>query len=219
VRDTNYSLTDFVTGSDKTTQQLLHKLSLQRVTRTLLVCGLDNKQAYQLHITPWFGEHGQVHGFTALLNNVDSFIKQNEQLKSQQQQAQLQISEFAQLKSVIGHELRTPLSAIIGTLDLIDNTNFSTSQQDTLDTLKHSSNAMLVMLNDMLDMAKIEAGKTQIVSAATDIFKVSQHIVDLMASSARQKNLDLLYIFMPECPRFIDTDAKRLRANHSQSYK
>ncbi len=210
-RDTNYSLTDFVTGSDKATQQLLQKLSLQRVTRTLLVYGLDNKQAYQLHITPWFGEHGQVHGFTVLINNVDTFIKQVDKLKSQNQQLDIQIKEFTQLKSIIGHELRTPLSAIIGTLNLIDSTNYSIKQQDILHTLKQSSHSMLAMLNDTLDVAKIEAGKTQIVNEATDIFKLNQHIIDLMAGNARQKNIELLYLFMPECPRFIDTDAKRLQ--------
>ncbi|WP_351060253.1 hypothetical protein, partial [Psychrobacter sp. TB20-MNA-CIBAN-0197] len=79
-RDSNYSLTDFLTGSDKATQQLLQKLSTLRVTRNLLVYGLEDKQAYQLHITPWFGAHGQVHGFTVLLNNVDKLVKQADDL-------------------------------------------------------------------------------------------------------------------------------------------
>ena len=210
-RDNDYNLTDFVTGIDPTTQQLLQKLSLQRVTRTLVVYGLENKQTYQLHITPWFGEHGQVHGFTVLLNNVDTFTKQLESEKLKNQQLQLQVKEFAQLRSVIGHELRTPLSAIIGTLDIIEESAFSLKQQDILHTLKQSSHSMLAMLNDMLDVAKIEAGKTSIANEATDIFKINQHVVDLMAGSAYKKNIDLLYLFMPECPRFIDTDAKRLQ--------
>ncbi len=210
-RGTDYSLTDFITGSDKSTQQVLQKLSTQRVTRTLLVYGLENKQAYQLHITPWFGEHGQVHGFTVLLNNVDSLIKQSAAMQIKNQHLESQIKEFTQLRSIIGHELRTPLSAIIGTLDLIEYSNFSTDQMDTLSTLKQSSYSMLAMLNDMLDVAKIEAGKAQIVNEPTDIFKVGQHITDLMAGSARQQNLELLYLFMPECPRYITTDINRLQ--------
>lgn len=146
-----------------------------------------------------------------LLNNVDTFTKQLESEKLKNQQLQLQVKEFAQLRSVIGHELRTPLSAIIGTLDIIEESAFSLKQQDILHTLKQSSHSMLAMLNDMLDVAKIEAGKTSIANEATDIFKINQHVVDLMAGSAYKKNIDLLYLFMPECPRFIDTDAKRLQ--------
>jgi signal transduction histidine kinase/CheY-like chemotaxis protein len=210
-RDISYSLTDFVTGSDKSTQQDLQKLSAQRVTRTLLVYGLENKQAYQLHITPWFGEHEQIHGFTVLFNNIDKWVNENTSLQLQNQQLQLKIAEFGQLRSIIGHELRTPLSAIIGTLDLIEVETLSKTQQDILTTLTQSSQSMLAMLNDMLDMAKINAGKANIVTESTDIFKLGQHVSDLMVGNARQKELELSYFFAPNCPRYISTDASCLR--------
>ena len=210
-RDSNYSLTDFLTGSDKATQQLLQKLSTLRVTRNLLVYGLEDKQAYQLHITPWFGAHGQVHGFTVLLNNVDKLVKQVDDLQLQNQQAQLQIKEFAKLRSIIGHELRTPLNAIIGTLELIEANRLTPGQQEVLSMLSQSSQSMLAMLNDMLDMAKIKAGKADIVNEPTDIFKLGQHISDLMVGSARRQGINLLYFFAPDCPRYVSTDGNRLR--------
>lgn len=207
----HYSLTDFLTGSDKTTQQLLQNLSTQRVSRTLLVCGLEDKQAYQLHVTPWFGEHGQIHGFTVLLNSVDSFVSQIDDLQQQNRKLERQIKEFAKLRSVIGHELRTPLNAIIGTLDLIETHSLSFRQNETLATLTQSSQSMLTMLNDMLDMAKIQSGKTEIVSESTDIFKLGQQVSDLMVGSARKQAISLIYFFAPDCPRYINTDNSRLR--------
>ena len=210
-REANYSLTDFVIGSDKATQQQLQKLSTQRVTRTLLVYGLEDKQAYQLHITPWFGAHGQVHGFTVLLNNIDKLIKQADALQLQNQQLQLQIKEFHNLRSIIGHELRTPLNAIIGTLELIDMHQYSPKHQEVLMMLTQSSQSMLAMLNDMLDMAKIKAGKADIVIESTDIFKLGQQVSDLMIGSARRQRISMLYFFMPDCPRYINTDSHRLR--------
>lgn len=210
-RDSNYSLTDFLTGSDKATQQLLQKLSTLRVTRNLLVYGLEDKQAYQLHITPWFGAHGQVHGFTVLLNNVDKLVRQADDLRLQNQQLQLQIKEFTKLRSIIGHELRTPLNAIIGTLELIEANRLTPRQQEVLSMLTQSSQSMLAMLNDMLDMAKIKAGKADIVNEPTDIFKLGQHISDLMVGSARRQGINLLYFFAPDCPRYISTDGNRLR--------
>ncbi|MGM8910955.1 response regulator [Psychrobacter sp. 1U1] len=210
-RHNHYSLTDFLTGSDKATQQLLQKLSTLRVTRNLLVYGLEDRQAYQLHITPWFGAHGQVHGFTVILNNIDNLITQADDLHLQNQQLQLQIKEFTKLRSIIGHELRTPLNAIIGTLGLIEAHRLTPRQQEVLSMLTQSSQSMLAMLNDMLDMAKIKAGKADIVNEPTDIFKLGQHVSDLMIGSARRQGINLLYFFMPDSPRYISTDGNRLR--------
>ena len=210
-RDVTYMLTDFVTGADKATQQHLQKIDAQRVARTLLVYGLEDKQAYQLHLSPWFGEHGQIHGFTVMLNNVNELVSQNANLQQQQQQLNQQILELKQLKVVIGHELRTPLNAIIGTLDLIEPRALSAKQQEILSTLTQSSHSMLAMLNDMLDMAKIEAGKLHLVHEPVDIFKLSQHVSDLMVGNARRQGIELLYFFMPTCPRYINTDTNRLR--------
>jgi len=207
----NYQLTDFVTGNDESTQLLLQELSTQRVTRTLLVYGIANKQAYQLHITPWFGEHGQVHGFTVLLNNVNDFVNQTEILQQQNQQLQRQLSEFSQLRSVIGHELRPPLDAIIGILEQIDTKTLTAERHEVLTTLTQSSHSMLAMLNDMLDIANIEAGKTHIINEPVDIFKLGQHVSHLMTDNTRRQGLELLYFFAPDCPRYIDTDSTRLR--------
>lgn len=210
-RDGTYTLTDFVTGSDKATQQQLQKLSSQRVARTLLVYGLENKQAYQLHITPWFGEHGQVHGFTVLLNNVHKLITQTDSLQQKNRQLLQQLAEMTKLKSIMSHELRTPLNAIIGTLDLIDVETLSDEEKDIMTILTESSEFMLTMLNDMLDMAKIEAGKVDIIHEPVDIFEVSQQVSDLMIGNAQRQGIELLYFFVPDCPRYIHTDSNRLR--------
>lgn len=210
-RGISYKLTDFVTGSDKTTQQALSRLGDQKVARTLLVYGLEDKLAYQLHMTPWFGEHGQIHGFTAVLSNVDKWLNQTQTFERQLESQNQTILEMTRLRSVIGHELRTPLNAIIGTLDLIDSEDFTAKQKEILATLMQSSQSMLMLLNDMLEMAKIESGNAVIVDEPVDIFKVSQNTSTLMIGSARRKGLELVYAFMPNCPRYIHTDPIRLR--------
>ena len=208
--EVSYSLSDFLTGSDKATQQLLLDLSAERVTRTLLVYGLENNQPYQLHLSPWFGAHGQVRGFTALLNNVNSFVKKCEDLRLKNHTLESQAKSFTELRSVIGHELRTPLNAIISTLDMVDKDSLTTAQRETLAILTQSSHSMLTMLNDMLDMAKIEAGKVDILNESTDIFKLGQQVSDLMIGNSRRRDIDMLYYFEPHCPRYITTDGQRL---------
>ncbi|KAA0913391.1 response regulator [Psychrobacter sp. ANT_WB68] len=209
--DSNYQLTDFVFAEDETTQSLLYKLADLRVTRTLLVYGLHNKKTYQLHITPWFGEHGQVHGFTVLLNNIHEWVNQSIQLQQQNQQLQRQLDEFNTLKSNLGHDLRLPLEAMIDTLEPIDPKTLTVAQNEILNTLIHTSHSMLTMLNDMLDIGEIEVRKTRLNIEAVDIYKLGQKVSESLLERIRQQGLELLCFFTPNSPRYIDTDHQRLQ--------
>lgn len=208
--DANHQLTDFVSADDESVQLLLQKLSSLRVTRTLNVRGIENQQAYQLHITPWFGEHGQVHGFTVLLNNINELISQNTQLQQRTQQLQGKLDEFSELKPAIYHELRRPLETITDTLEAVNTDTFSIQQQTVLQTLVRSSDAMLTSLNDMLGIEEVDVKKTHLKIESVDIYKLGQHVNDLVIEDARRQGLELLYFFNPDCPRYIDTDRKRL---------
>lgn len=157
--DSSYELTDFIAGKNESTQQSLQNLSHLRVTRTLIVYGLNNKQAYQLHITPWFGEHGQVHGFTVLLNHINEFVDQIEQLQQQNQQLQQKFDELNKIKSLIGHRLRIPLETMIDTLEPINPATLTAKQNDTLLSLIKSSQNMLRTLDDVLGIGEIEVRK------------------------------------------------------------
>ena len=210
--DRQYQLTDFVFSEDDSIQLLLQQLTHLRVTRTLMVYGLANKKAYQLHITPWFGEHGQVQGFTVLLNNVNDLVSQNTQLQQQNIEIQRQLSEFNTLKSTMGHDLRLPLEAMIDTLEPIDTSVLTVKEHQIVTTLIETSHAMLIMLNEMLDIGEIEVRKTRLDIKTVDIYKIGQHVSHLVTKDARQHGLELLYFFAPDCPRLIDTDHKRLQA-------
>ncbi|HCT74580.1 MULTISPECIES: response regulator [Psychrobacter] len=209
--DSSYELTDFIVGKDESTQRLLQTLSNLRFTRTLIVYGLKNKQAYQLHITPWFGEHGQVHGFTVLLNNINEFANQVEQLQQHNQQLQRKLDELNKVRSLTGHQLRIPLEMMIDTLEPIDPATLTTEQNDILISLIKSSQNMLTTLNDVLDIGEIEVRKTRLNIEPVDIYKLGQEINDSIIGNTRQQGLELIYFFAPDCPRCIDTDDIRLR--------
>ena len=209
--DSNYELTDFIAGKDESTQRLLQTLSNLRVTRTLTVYGLENEQTYQLHVTPWFGEHGQVHGFTVLLNNVNEFASQIGQLQQQNQRLQRQIDEFNTIKSTMGHDLRLPLEAMIDTLEPIDPETLTAAQNDILISLIKSSQSMLTTLNDVLDIEEIAVRKTRLSIEPVDIYRLGQQVSQSFIERIRQQGLELLYFFTPDSPRCIDTDHQRLQ--------
>lgn len=209
-REQSYELTDFVEGKDEATQILLKTISSLRVTRTLIVYGLENKQAYQLHVTPWFGEHGQVHGFTVIFNNVDEIFHQSEQLQLHNQQLQLQIDESNEAQAFIGRKLRLPLEKIIDSLEPIDPLTLTAQGKKTLNTLITTSQSMLTVLNKTLATEEVEVRKTRLSIETVDIYKVSKEVSNLVTKEIRQQGLELIYFFAPDCPRYIETDYIRL---------
>ncbi|KRG33349.1 hybrid sensor histidine kinase/response regulator [Psychrobacter sp. P11G3] len=209
-REQSYELTDFVEGKDEATQILLKTISSLRVTRTLIVYGLENKQAYQLHVTPWFGEHGQVHGFTVIFNNVDEIFHQSEQLQLHNKQLQLQIDESNEAQAFIGRKLRIPLEKIIDSLEPIDPSTLTAQGKKTLNTLITTSQSMLTVLNETLATEEVEVRKTRLSIETVDIYKVSKEVSNLVTQEIRQQGLELIYFFAPDCPRYIETDYIRL---------
>ena len=209
-KEQSYELTDFVEGKDEATQILLKTISSLRVARTLMVYGLENKQAYQLHVTPWFGEHGQVHGFTVIFNNVDEIFHQSEQLQLHNQQLQLQIDESNEAQAFIGRKLRLPLEKIIDSLEPIDPSTLTAQGKKTLNTLITTSQSMLTVLNETLATEEVEVRKTRLSIETVDIYKVSKEVSNLVTQEIRQQGLELIYFFAPDCPRYIETDYIRL---------
>lgn len=209
--DSNYQLTDFVSADDESVQLLLQKLSSLRVTRTLNVHGLENQQAYQLHITPWFGEHGQVHGFTVLLNNTNELVNQNRQIQQKNKSLQVKLDEFNTLKFKMGHDLRLPLESMIDTLEPIDPDTLTIKQNEVLTTLIQTSHSMLTMLDEILNIGEIEVRKTRLNVEAVDIYQLGQKVSHSIVDRTRQQGLELLYFFTPNSPRCIDTDHQRLQ--------
>ena len=209
--NSNYQLTDFVSADDESIQLLLQKLSSLRVTRTLNVHGIDNQQAYQLHITPWFGEHGQVHGFTVLLNNTNELVNQNLQLQQKNKRLQVKLDEFNTLKSKMGHDLRLPLESMIDTLEPIDPDTLTIKQNEILSTLIQTSHSMLTMLDEILNIGEIEVRKTRLNVEAVDLYKLGQQVSHSIVDRTRQQGLELFYFFAPNSPRCIDTDHRRLQ--------
>ncbi|WP_233507769.1 PAS domain S-box protein [Adhaeribacter pallidiroseus] len=111
----------------------------------------------------------------------------------------------------MSHELRTPMNGIIGMIDLLHSTETTEEQTEYIDTLRKSSDALLAILNDILDLSKIQAGKLlQINEMGIDLHYALEKIYSLFANRANLKDLDFTYNITPHTPRFIVTDETRL---------
>ena len=113
--------------------------------------------------------------------------------------------------SVISHEMRTPLNAIIGMADLLRDTTLNREQADMLQTLRSSSRLMLGLVEEVLDFSKIEAGKVVLEKADFDLHALVNSTCRILSSQAAAKGLEVVVSIMPEVPPAVRGDPHYLR--------
>jgi len=117
-------------------------------------------------------------------------------------------SEFL---AVMSHEIRTPMNGIIGMADLLLDARLTSEQVDYTVTLRHSAEALLVIINDILDVSKIEAGKMIIEVIPFDLHSTVEEIAEIFRSRTQEKGLELIVRYAPDLPRRFIGDPGRVR--------
>jgi signal transduction histidine kinase len=158
---------------------------------------------------------------------VDSFIqfvrsqrevkKKNRELEAYQKELIIAKELAEQGKRIkenflanMSHELRTPINGIIGLTHLLEKTELSNEQKEMINLLEISSNSLLGVINDILDLSKIEAGKFKITRGETDLPGLCNSVVNLLQIRAKEKRLQLITTLDPELPKYILADSLRL---------
>ncbi|MBD2769455.1 PAS domain S-box protein [Hymenobacter sp. BT664] len=156
--------------------------------------------------------HGNEYMFSTegIGRDVTEIRQMQDDLRQAKDAAEAALEAKTQFLANMSHELRTPMNGIIGMIDLLDQTVETEEQIDYVDTLRKSSDALLTILNDILDLSKIQAGKLQIHETALELRAVMERIRALFIYRAEQKNLRFTYHITPHTPRYVVTDEVRL---------
>jgi signal transduction histidine kinase len=111
----------------------------------------------------------------------------------------------------MSHELRTPLNGILGMVRVLENSGVNAMQQGYLETVKNSGLGLLTIINDVLDLSKVEAGQMRLECVRFRIAEVVDDVVRLLAPMAFEKGLELAAFVDPAVPTAVDGDPHRLR--------
>jgi CheY-like chemotaxis protein len=111
----------------------------------------------------------------------------------------------------MSHEIRTPMNSILGMADLLAETPLAPTQSDYLETIRRAGAALLILINDILDLSKVESGQFTLEAIPFNMHELLSTSIDLFAKRARDKGIDLRYRMTPDVPMNVVGDPHRLR--------
>ena len=144
-----------------------------------------------------------------------TFMRYYRQVLDDLTEAKLQSEEASRAKSnflaTMSHEIRTPMNGIMGMLDLLVQSGLGGKQDDYAQTARSSADDLMTILNDILDISKLDAGQVHIEKVAMNPRQMISDIVSLYASNAEDKGLSLRSSISDEVPQWVEGDPTRVR--------
>ena len=178
--------------------------------RELMVCHRDGYE-FLVEVTISAIQTPSGYSFNAFLRDITERRAAQEELR-QARHAALQASRMKSMfVANVSHEIRTPMNGVIGMTELLLDTDLDARQRDFAETISSSGEALLAIIDDILDLSKIEAGKLDLDVTDFDPRDAIERACGMLAARAHERDLELVVAIGPEVPALVYGDRARLR--------
>lgn len=163
-------------------------------------------------ISPVKTPEGKITNFVAIKDNITDRKKLEEQLKTAKERAESSDRAKSSFLANMSHEIRTPMNSIVGFTDLVlESGDLTDKQYEHLTTARNSARHLLSLINDILDISKMEAGKLDIERHPFNLPNLMLDTMKILDLTAKNKNLELKLMLPPDLYQCIKGDSYRLR--------
>ncbi|HWI20432.1 MAG TPA: PAS domain S-box protein, partial [Vicinamibacterales bacterium] len=155
---------------------------------------------------------GDGYFFGAFLRDISDRIERDEALRRAKESAEAATRAKSEFLANMSHELRTPLNGVLGYSQLMQrDRDLTPTQRESLDAISKCGAHLLDLINDVLDLSKIEAGRIDVDQTATDLRQMVTDLRHVLAETARRKGLSLRTTIAPDLPKRVVVDGRHLR--------
>jgi PAS domain S-box-containing protein len=223
---TGYKAEDFINNQKMTYASIIHPDDSERVMDTISI-GIESFQQYsieyriitQIKTVKWVSEtgrpvfdpEGNVVCLDGVIFDITDRVHVLEELKKAKNLAEEANKAKSEFLANISHEIRTPLNSVLGFTELLEDTMIQETEKQYLDAIKTSGKNLLTLINDLLDLSKIEAGKLSLHFDFLDLRKLLEEIRQIFSLRLTQKNLRYIELIDSSFPCYIYSDESRLR--------
>jgi signal transduction histidine kinase/CheY-like chemotaxis protein/HPt (histidine-containing phosphotransfer) domain-containing protein len=153
--------------------------------------------------------------FLLSIANTLAGIIERKQMEEKLQKAKQKAEEATWAKSsflaTMSHDIRTPMNAILGMGEVLRDSGLNKEQGNALKVMTHAGENLLSLINDILDLSKVESGQLQIETVSFDLYELIEKTHYILLHQARDKGLDSIPVIKSDCPNFVIGDPQRLR--------